>query len=104
MMTLKSILAAGALLASTTIAFAAEDTVTITGFAFQPADLTIAAGSTVTFVNKDGAPHTATDKQGAFDTGRLARGKGAKITFSTAGKFAYLCEIHPSMTGTITVN
>ncbi|WP_299303957.1 cupredoxin family copper-binding protein [uncultured Litoreibacter sp.] len=103
-MTLKTILAAAALLATTSLALAADHTVTITGFSFQPANLTIAAGDTVTFVNKDGAPHTATAKRGGFDTGNLSRGKAAKITFASAGSFAYFCKIHPSMTGSIKVN
>ncbi len=63
-MTFQSIIAAGVLLVSATIANAEDHTVMIQGFAFEPANLTIAAGDTVTFVNQDNAPHTATDKAG----------------------------------------
>ena len=99
----KSLLTAGALLASATLAHAADHTVTISGFAFQPATLSIAAGDTVTFMNKDGAPHTATQK-GGFDTGRLGKGKEATITFDAAGSFDYICKFHPAMKGQIVVN
>ncbi|TDT77233.1 plastocyanin [Litoreibacter halocynthiae] len=102
-MTFRSILIAGALLASTTIANAADHVVTISGFAFQPANLTIAAGDRVTFINKDGAPHTATAKKGAFDTGRLARNAQSTVTFASSGSFGYFCKIHPKMKGQIKV-
>lgn len=102
-MTFKTLLATGALLVSATLAHAADHTVTITGFAFQPANLTIAAGDSVTFVNKDGAPHTATQK-GGFDTGRLKRNAQAKLTFPAAGSFGYFCKFHRKMKGQITVN
>lgn len=78
-------------------------TVVISGFAFEPASLTIAAGDAVVFVNEDGAPHTATSTQDLFDTGRLSRGQEATLTFPGAGTFDYFCAIHPSMTGQITV-
>ena len=102
-MTFKSLLFAGTLLASATMANAADHVVTISGFAFQPAKLTIATGDTVTFVNKDGAPHTATQKNGAFDTGRLARSAQKAVTFASAGSFGYFCKIHPKMKGEIKV-
>lgn len=102
-MTFKSIIIAGTLLASTSVAQAADHVVTISSFAFQPANLTIAAGDTVTFVNKDGAPHTATEKGRAFDTGRLARNAQSTLTFASAGSFDYFCAIHPRMKGKITV-
>lgn len=79
-------------------------TVTIQGFAFSPANLSINAGDTVVFVNGDAAPHTATANNGSFDTGRLQGGQQAALTFASAGSFAYFCEIHPSMKASITVN
>lgn len=75
--------------------------VTMSGMAFAPAALTVKAGTTVTFMNEDGAPHTATGD--GWDTGRLNRGDSKDVTFDTAGTFAYVCAIHPSMKGTITV-
>ncbi|MCK0096999.1 cupredoxin family copper-binding protein [Yoonia sp. F2084L] len=102
-MTIKSLLIAGALLVSATVANAADHVVTIKGFAFEPAVLTIAAGDSVTFVNEDGAPHTATANNGAFDTGNLGRGDQSKLTFSAAGTFDYFCSVHPNMTAQIVV-
>jgi plastocyanin len=101
-MTFKSLLVAGALMASTTLAHAADHVVTITDFSFQPANLTIAAGDTVTFVNKDSAPHTATQK-GGFDTGRLNKNKKAALSFASAGSYDYFCKFHPMMKAQIVV-
>jgi plastocyanin len=79
-------------------------TVEITGFAFKPADLTVAEGTAVEFPNEDGSPHTATSEDsGAFDTGTIEPGKSAELTFDEAGTFAYYCQFHPFMKGTITV-
>ncbi|MBV2359006.1 cupredoxin family copper-binding protein [Thalassococcus sp. CAU 1522] len=79
----------------------AAATVTISGFAFQPAMLTIEVGTSVTFVNADSAPHTATGQ--GFDTGRLGRGDEATLTFAQPGTYDYVCRFHPAMTGRITV-
>lgn len=84
-------------------AHAATHTVAMRGMVFVPAAITIAAGDSVTFVNEDNAPHTATADSGAFDTGRLARGASATLTFAQGGTYPYFCAIHRMMTGTITV-
>ena len=83
---------------------AAGHTVTIQGHKFKPAKLTVAKGDTITFINKDSPPHTATANDGAFDTGRLSTGARATVTVSAAGAHAYICKIHPSMKGTVTVH
>lgn len=83
---------------------AATHNVTIQGFAFSPASLTVAKGDTVVFTNQDGAPHTATASDGTFDTGRLNRGQSAEVTISSAGTFAYVCAFHGGMKGTITAS
>ena len=82
---------------------ATEHTVLIKNFSFEPADLSIAAGDSVVFLNEDGAPHTATDEAGTFDTGRLNRGQAATITFASASSFSYFCAFHPTMKATLTV-
>lgn len=102
-MTFKSLIIAGALSVCATIASAADHVVTIKGFAFEPANLTIAAGDSVTFINEDNAPHTATANNGAFDTGRLGNGGQSKLTFTSAGAFDYFCAVHPNMTASIVV-
>lgn len=82
---------------------AAAHNVTIEGFAFSPASLSVAVGDTITFTNNDGAPHTATADGGAFETGRLNRGDSAEVIVTSAGEIAYRCAFHPNMRGTITV-
>jgi hypothetical protein len=60
-------------------------------------------GDTITWSNQDIAPHTATASDGSFDTGTINPGKSGSHTFTKAGTFAYICSIHPSMKGTVTV-
>lgn len=81
---------------------AAEFTVTIKDFKFDPAALELAAGDTITFINEDSAPHTATAADGSFDTGALAKGESATVTVSAAGTYDYICDLHPSMEGVVT--
>ncbi len=82
---------------------AADHAVTIKNMKFDPAELTVAAGDSVTFTNADGAPHTATADDGSFDTGTLKKGDSVSITFAAAGVFAYHCAIHRSMKAVVTV-
>ena len=91
------------LLALAPTAHAAGSGVAIQGFAFHPPSLTVPVGSTITWTNQDSAPHTATAKDGSFDTGTLKQGQSMTITFSKAGTFAYYCQFHPFMLGTVTV-
>lgn len=82
-----------------------EAIVIIQGFQFKPAQVTLRQGGSVTFINQDSAPHTATPKEGSLftGTGRLQRDESAMVEFSTVGEQDYFCEIHPSMQGVITV-
>jgi plastocyanin len=68
---------------------------------FEPGTITINLGESVTWVNVDKDPHTATGS--TFDTGRIEPGEQSTITFDTAGSFPYFCQIHPVMTGTVEV-
>jgi len=77
--------------------------VKITNFAFDPPKLTVRAGTTVTWTNQDGAPHTITSDAGDWDSGQLSKGQSFSHTFDQAGTFAYHCAVHPTMTGTIVV-
>ena len=95
--------AAAAPLLAATAAQAATHEVVIEGMSFSPANLRIAPGDTVTFTNRDRAPHTATQAPQGFDTGRLNQGASASLTFETAGRLDYVCAFHPMMRGTITV-
>jgi plastocyanin len=77
--------------------------VTVQGFAFSPDDLTVSAGTTVTWTNQDGFDHTTSADDDTWN-GALSGGGGSfEFTFHTAGTFEYHCNIHPTMTGTITV-
>ena len=77
--------------------------VEIVDFAFAPDPLEIAVGETVTWTNRDAAPHTATADDGSFDSGTLAMGDSFSFTFETPGTYTYICTIHPQMAGTIVV-
>lgn len=77
--------------------------VEIRSFRFDPDHLTIRTGDTVEWLNRDLAPHTATEIDGARDTGRIDRGGTGRITFEQAGDFDYFCAFHPHMRGRITV-
>ena len=84
-----------------------KNTVTIKDRKYAPATLTIKAGETVTWVNKDDHDHTVdseapADKEG-FDSGNMSSGDTFKHTFPKAGKFKYSCSYHPRMKGTIVV-
>ncbi len=79
------------------------ETVSIVNFAFDPAELTVPVGTTVTWENTDTAPHTATAEDGSFDTGRIDQNGSGSLTFDEAGTFSYVCGFHPNMQGTITV-
>jgi len=72
-------------------------------FAFSPMTLTIRAGTRVTFTNRGGATHTFTANGGLFNSGDVASGQSYVFTFMGRGSFAYHCQIHATMTGTVTV-
>ena len=77
--------------------------VDIVGFQFEPGDLTVARGTTVTFTNSDDFEHSAVADDDSFDTGAIAGGASADVTFDEAGEFPYLCGIHNYMKGMIVV-
>lgn len=81
----------------------ATHTVTIDATAFMPADLTVNVGDTVVWVNKDPYAHTATAKNGGFDSDDITSGKSWKFVAKKKGDFPYICSIHPSMKGTLHV-
>jgi plastocyanin len=85
-------------------ALAADQSVAISGFSYSPASVTVNVGDTVTWTNSDAQAHTATADDASWDTGNIggSGGTGA-VTFATAGTFPYHCNIHPQMTGTVTV-
>jgi plastocyanin len=78
-------------------------TVEIRNNAFNPPQLNVAPGTTVTFVNRDDVPHTATSDNGLFDSGELAPGASYPVVLEGAGTVTYHCELHPEMQGSIVV-
>ncbi|BBZ10380.1 cupredoxin domain-containing protein [Mycobacterium branderi] len=81
----------------------AGDAVAIDNFAFVPPTLTVAAGSTVTWTNRDEEPHTVAASDGSFRSPGMGSQATYTHTFSTAGTFDYICSIHPFMHGTVVV-
>ncbi|GAA3786634.1 hypothetical protein GCM10023083_23220 [Streptomyces phyllanthi] len=74
-------------------------------FAFSPANPEAQPGEKITVVNKDSAAHTVTAAKGeAFDTGNIAGGDSGSFTApSQAGRYSFVCTLHPNMTGTLIV-
>lgn len=70
-------------------------TVTIDGARFSPADLRIAVGDSVVWVNKDILAHTATSAKPAFDSKVIAPGTSWRYTARRRGEFPYTCVFHP---------
>jgi plastocyanin len=82
-----------------------EVAVDIVDFSYSPDPLDVAVGTTVTWTNQDSAAHTATSDDGGatFQSDSMDQGVSFSFTFDEAGTFAYHCEFHPNMTGTINV-
>ena len=70
---------------------------------FSPRDITIARGTRVRWVNRGNNPHTTTSNTNLWDSGTLSSGERFTRRFGRRGTFNYHCEIHPTMTATITV-
>ncbi|HEX6493199.1 MAG TPA: cupredoxin family copper-binding protein [Candidatus Dormibacteraeota bacterium] len=81
----------------------ATTAVTIKNFAFSPGTVTVSPGTKVTWTQDDSSVHTVTAVDGSFDSGNLAQSQAFSHTFSTAGSFAYRCNIHQYMTATVVV-
>jgi plastocyanin len=77
--------------------------VDIKGFAFSPATVNVAIGTTVTWTNEDSTTHTVTSSTGAFESGNMSNGATFSHTFTAAGDFEYHCSIHTSMVGHVIV-
>lgn len=77
-------------------------TITVLNFRFEPATATIALGDTVTFAFAGGT-HTSTARDGSWTSGAMSTGQSFAFTPAAAGTYEFFCEIHTSMTGTLTV-
>jgi plastocyanin len=74
----------------------------IRGFAFSPADVTVPVGTTVEWVNRDGADHTTTASSGEWNAG-LGQNEVFRFVADAPGEFPYVCTIHMGMAGVLIV-
>src|SRR5262245_48600480 len=77
-----------------------QSAVAIADFAFVPEPITIKAGQSVTWTNRDPFAHSVKASDGSFGSNDLTPGATFSETFSTPGTYAYVCGIHSSMHGT----
>ena len=77
--------------------------VSIKGFKFVPAEVNIKVGETVVWTNEDSTPHTVESSDGTLKSDELSKGDAYRFTFAKAGKYDYICGIHRSMHGSVTV-
>jgi plastocyanin len=102
-------LALGAMAGLVTIALAAvparaaDTEVKIDNFTYNPQQITVKAGTTVTWINHDDIPHTVTSQTMRFKSNALDTDDKFSFTFATPGSYPYFCALHPHMTGTIVV-
>jgi len=103
---MRAIIALAALLAGLALlgsAQAEEYEIRIDNSAFDPNDITIALGDTVTWTNYDSSKHTVTEDNGEFDSEDLDTEDSFSWTFDVAGNYSYHCGRHSSMTGVVNV-
>ncbi|HEX4002764.1 MAG TPA: cupredoxin family copper-binding protein [Candidatus Acidoferrales bacterium] len=81
----------------------AGTTVTIDNFSFTPKEITVAPGTTVTWVNHDDVPHTVVSTDKKFRSKALDTDDRFSFTFTDAGTYGYFCSVHPMMTGKVVV-
>jgi plastocyanin len=77
--------------------------VKIDNFSFGPGTLTVPAGTTVTWTNRDDIPHTVVSDDKVFKSKVLDTDEKFSYTFAKPGTYGYFCSIHPKMTGKVVV-
>jgi len=77
--------------------------VKIDNFSFGPETITVAAGTTVTWTNRDDIPHTVVSTDGVFKSKVRDTDEKFSYTFDKPGTYAYFCSVHPKMTGKVVV-
>jgi len=83
---------------------AKASSVQLEDYRFNPGRITVSTGTKVTFSNAGMQPHNASSSDGGgWDTGLLARGESATVTFNRPGTYSFTCTPHPSMIGQIIV-
>ena len=71
-------------------------------FAFEPAVLQVAVGDTITWINRDLVPHTATAEK-KWDTGNVGSGATGLVVAHGKGEHTYICTYHPTMKAKLVV-
>jgi plastocyanin len=100
----RALFIAAALAAVSSLPVRAADTeVNIDNFAFTPKELTVKAGTTIVFRNRDDIPHSVVGANGEFHSKALDTDDSFSFTFAKAGNYAYSCGLHPRMQGRIVV-
>jgi plastocyanin len=82
---------------------AATAEVKIDNFSFASMSITVATGTTVTWINRDDIPHTVVSTEGIFKSKVLDTDEKFSYTFAKPGTFSYFCSIHPKMTARVMV-
>ncbi len=77
--------------------------ITIDNFSFGPQTLTVTAGTKVTWLNRDDAPHKVVGTHKEFSSSVLDTGDSFSFTFAKPGTYDYFCSLHPHMTGKVVV-
>ena len=78
--------------------------VEIKGLAFSPKSLAVRPGDSVTWTNRDIAPHTATATEGSWDSGLLEKGQSWTLEVTEATERDYFCAYHPHMTASLSLS
>jgi len=94
--------AAAATILRTESAHAEDIAVHIDNFVFEPQQLTVKVGQTVTWTNRDDIPHTVVCA-GKFRSKTMDTDGTFTFTFTTAGEYKYFCSLHPHMQGVVKV-
>jgi plastocyanin len=102
-MKVASIAAVAALLITGSAVRAEDVIVKIENFTFNPAELTVKPGTTVTWENGDDIPHSVVEDNTKFRSKPLDTGEKFTMTFAEAGEIGYFCGLHPHMKGKIII-
>jgi len=101
--TRQDIFAASSPAAGASDATAKEAAVKIDNFSFSPATITVPAGTTVRWTNRDDIPHTVVSDDKVFKSKALDTDEDFTYTFTKPGTYSYFCSIHPKMTAKVVV-
>ena len=80
-----------------------QHVIEIVRFRFMPDPLVVRPGDTVTWINRDIVPHTATALDESWDTGEIAPGKEGSVVVTAGFSTDYFCRFHPSMKAVLRV-